>query len=68
MDIEGLGSKTIDALIGNKFISSITDLYSLDMNQLLSLEGFAEKSAKNLIDSISKARKPSFIGLFILWE
>ena len=46
MDIEGLGSKTIDALIGHKFISSITDLYSLDMNQLLSLEGFAEKSAK----------------------
>ena len=57
MDIEGLGSKTIDALIGNKFISSITDLYSLNMNQLLSLEGFAEKSAKNLIDSISKSKE-----------
>ena len=57
MDIEGLGSKTIDALISNKFISSITDLYSLDINQLLSLEGFAEKSAKNLIDSISKSKE-----------
>ena len=41
----------------NKFISSITDLYSLDLNQLLSLEGFAEKSAKNLIDSISKSKE-----------
>jgi DNA ligase (NAD+) len=57
MDIEGLGSKTIDALISNKFISSITDLYFLDINQLLSLEGFAEKSAKNLIDSISKSKE-----------
>ena len=57
MDIEGLGSKTIDALIRNKFISCITDLYSLDINQLLSLEGFAEKSAKNLIDSISKSKE-----------
>jgi len=57
MDIEGLGSKTIDALISNKFISSITDIYSLDINQLLSLEGFAEKSAKNLIDSISKSKE-----------
>ncbi len=56
MDIEGLGSKTIDALISNKFICSIDGLYSLNLNQLLSLEGFAEKSAKNLIESILKSK------------
>ena len=66
MDIEGLGSKTIDALISNKFISSITDLYSLDINQLLSLEVLQKSQLKTLSIPFRKVRKLSFIGLFIL--
>ena len=56
MDIEGLGSKTIDALIENKFIKSINDLYTLKKEQLLEIDGFAEKSAKNLIDAILRSK------------
>ena len=57
MDIEGLGSKTIDALIENKFIKSINDLYTLKKEQLLEIEGFAEKSVKNLIDAILRSKQ-----------
>lgn len=56
MDIEGLGSKTIDVLIENKFIKSINDLYMIKKEQLLEIEGFAEKSAKNLIDAILRSK------------
>ncbi|OUW08446.1 MAG: hypothetical protein CBD19_02935 [Gammaproteobacteria bacterium TMED159] len=55
MDIEGLGSKTLDSLINKEMLISIQDLFKLKKEQLLSLEGFAEKSAENLINSISKS-------------
>ena len=52
MDIEGLGERTVFALSDAGFVSDVGDLYFLTVEQLLTLEGFADLSAKNLIDSI----------------
>ena len=60
MDIDGLGEKIIDQLIENEIISDVSDLYFLEINQLLSLDRFAEKSAQNLIDSINKSKLTTF--------
>ncbi len=56
MDIDHLGGQTIDKLIDKGLIDTIADLYYLTENDLLSLEGFKEKSVKNLLESIEKSK------------
>ncbi len=56
MDIEGLGPKVVEQLITAGIIRDIPDLYSIKKEDLLSLEGFAEKSAQNLLDAIEKSK------------
>jgi DNA ligase (NAD+) len=53
MDIEGLGEETVDLLFSNKLIKNIADLYELKKEQLVPLERLGEKSATNIIKSIS---------------
>jgi len=60
MDIEHLGFSTIDKLIEKKLIDNISDIYFLNINDVLSIEGFKEKSAQNLIYSIEKSKNMSF--------
>lgn len=55
-DIEGLGENTVIQLTEAGLIKSIPDLYTLKFEDLIALPRFAEKSAKNLIDSIEKRR------------
>jgi DNA ligase (NAD+) len=57
MDIDGLGGKTIDVLVDKKIITKISDLYTLEKKQLMSLDRFAEKSAENLLKSIEESKK-----------
>ncbi len=60
MDIRGLGYERVRALLDAKLISDVSDLYDrkqLDVLRLLTLEGFAERSAQQLIDAID-ASKP----------
>src|SRR6059036_2846379 len=57
MDIRGLGYERVRALLDAKLIKDVADLYELTPAQLLSLEGFAEKSAQQLVDAI-QASKP----------
>ena len=57
MDIDGLGSKTIDQMVDKKIIKSIKDLYLLNEESFKQLDGFAEKSINNLINSINKSKK-----------
>lgn len=59
MDIEGLGPKIVEQLYGKKLISDIADLYVLKKGDLLRLEGFAEKSAENLLNSIAEKKEIS---------
>ena len=56
MDIEGLGERTVFALSDAGLVADVGDLYSLTSEQLLTLEGFAELSADNLVASIQASR------------
>jgi len=60
MDINHLGFSTIDKLIEKKLIDNISDIYFLKKEDILSIEGFKEKSAQNLIESIEKSKNMSF--------
>jgi DNA ligase (NAD+) len=56
MNIVGLGIKIVEQLVESGLVKDIADLYTLDKRQLLSLEGFGEKKADNLIHSIDDSR------------
>lgn len=56
-DIEGLGPQIIEKLLENNLISSYDDIFTLKKGDLLGLEGFAEKSADNLLSEIKKAKE-----------
>lgn len=63
-DIEGLGPKIIDQLMEKSLISDPADLFELRQGDLLPLERFGEKSARNLIEAIQRNKKitlPRFI-------
>jgi len=53
MDIDGLGDKLIEQLVDEELIHDISDIYTLDESSVINLERMADKSAKNLIASIS---------------
>lgn len=55
LNIDGLGVETVALLFDKGLIASPADLYSLTEDQLLRLERFAEKSARNAIVSIKKS-------------
>ena len=57
VEIEGLGEGIINILFENKLVSSITDLYKLTYEKIINLEGFQDKSANNLLDSISASKQ-----------
>ncbi len=63
MDIEGLGTATIEQLVEKGLIKDISDLYFLKRDDLISLERMAEKSADNLIVAIEKSKKKSLANL-----
>ncbi len=54
LNIEGLGPSTVDALLEANMVQHFDDFFTLKEGDLLQLEGFAEVSAKKLIDSIKK--------------
>jgi DNA ligase (NAD+) len=56
-DIDGLGHKTVEALVEKGIVTNLPDLFSLEREQLLGLEGFAEKSADTLLASIERSKK-----------
>jgi DNA ligase (NAD+) len=67
MDIRGLGYERVRALLESKLIGDVADLYELTPLQLLQLEGFAEKSAQQLVDAIAASKdKPLSALLFAL--
>ena len=57
MDIIGLGIKIVEQLVEAGLVKSPADLYILTKEDLLSLEGFAEKKADNLQDAIAASRE-----------
>jgi DNA ligase (NAD+) len=59
MNIDGLGDKLIEQLIEQEIIANIADLYNITLEQLLSLERIANKSANNLLQAIANSKKVS---------
>jgi DNA ligase (NAD+) len=57
MDIRGLGERTIATLLERGMVTDVGDIYSLTEEQLLTLEGFKEKSAQNLLAGIEDSKK-----------
>ena len=55
-DIQGLGEKVVDKLVDSGLVKRISDLYKLTKMDLLRLEGFADKSAENLLREIEKSK------------
>jgi DNA ligase (NAD+) len=56
LNIEGLGPKIIEALLEAGLVEDAADLFGLRPAQLASLEGFAERSAENLVAAIAARR------------
>jgi len=60
MDIEHMGEKVVEQLVEKGLVTRISDIYLLDEEKLAQLDGFKEKSIRNLLDSIEASRKCSF--------
>jgi DNA ligase (NAD+) len=56
MDIEGLGYRTVMALLDKGFIQDPADVFRLTAEQLSQLDGFAERSIENLLRAIETSR------------
>ena len=61
MNIEGLGERIIEDYYNFGYLTDIPSIYNLKKykDELMSLEGFGEKSINNLLDSIEKSKKNS---------
>ena len=57
LDIDGMGGQTVKILIEQGLIGDEGDIFSLKPEQLLPLEGFAEKKVQKLFDSIAAAKQ-----------
>ena len=60
MNIDGLGSETINLLIKKNLLINLNDLYELKFDDLEKLEGLGKKSAENILDAIKKSKERSF--------
>jgi len=62
MDIEGLSEGKLEKLLGWGFLHSFTDIYRLDAHKddIVTMDGFGEKSWQNLWDAIQRSRETTF--------
>ncbi|MEZ4808788.1 MAG: NAD-dependent DNA ligase LigA [Allomuricauda sp.] len=60
MDIEGMGSETVELLFKEGLISNYADLYTLTKEQVMPLERMAEKSAENLVNGVEASKSIPF--------
>ncbi len=64
LNIEGMGYSTLNQVIEQGWVADPSDLYRLTKDQVVKLEGFADKSAQNLVDRIAGSKRPS-LGRFL---
>lgn len=57
MNIEGLGSETVDQFYQEGLIHNVADLYSLSANDICRLDRMGEKSADNIIQGIARSKE-----------
>ncbi len=59
MNIDGLGPEKAKALYDCGLIKTVSDIYRITVDDLLSLEGYKKKSAENLINAIERSKENS---------
>jgi DNA ligase (NAD+) len=64
LNIEGLGYATLGQVIERGWVEDPSDLYRLTKEQVVQLDGFAEKSGQNLLDRLAESRRPQ-LGRFL---
>jgi DNA ligase (NAD+) len=64
MEIEGLGYATLTQVIDRGVVEDPSDLYRLSVDQVKELDGFADRSAHNLVDRIAASARPE-LGRFL---
>jgi DNA ligase (NAD+) len=60
MDIDGVGERLVRRLLDARLIAQPQDIYRLSVDDLLPLEGFQERSATNVIESIETSKQRPF--------
>jgi len=63
MEIMGLGIKIVEQLVEAGLVHDAADLFTLQRIDLLSLDGFAEKKADNLLEAIQASKRQSLSRL-----
>jgi DNA ligase (NAD+) len=63
MDIRGLSYARIEQMVDAGLVSDVADIFALTIDDLVSLDRFAEKSAENLIAAIDEAKTRPFSRL-----
>ena len=59
MDIVGLGIKVVEQLIEQGLVHDVADLYTLKAEDLLKLEGYADKRVENTLAAIAASKEQS---------
>lgn len=60
LDIDGLGEKLVEQLVGRGLVRSVADLYGLTADTLAQLERLGEKSAQKLVAAIAQSRQQPY--------
>ena len=60
MNIEGLGSETIDLLYAQGLLRNIADIYALQAEDIAKQERLGQKSAQNILQSVEQSKKVPF--------
>jgi DNA ligase (NAD+) len=59
MDIEGVGERVATQLVESGLVDDLADLYELETDDLVELEGFGERSAEKLLDELEASKDPA---------
>ncbi len=63
LDIDGLGERTVRQLVVAGLVQEYADIFTLTKDMILTLEGFKDTSAQNLLDAISERQNVSLARL-----
>lgn len=57
MNIDGMGTAVVEQLVEKDLVKTVADIYELGENELLTLDGFKDKSVSNLLKAIENSKK-----------
>jgi DNA ligase (NAD+) len=65
MDIDGLGKDIVKRFMQEDLLLNIEDIYQLDYTKILALEGWKDKSVKNLQEGVEKSKNQALWRLLV---